>query len=175
MTGDQIFQAKSINLNTIIAAVTLLVMFTGYITIWNKIQFKQEEADRWQQDHMQLHEKMTADYAARRATTDAINAQQQEILNKLVAGQEQLTYRVTLNEKGVEGNIERMGRAADFNGNQFTELRAQMNSISVQLALANDSLKRLENLDSGRSKLMPQSYPNFQLGPSYLRPMEATK
>ena len=149
----EIFKKEQINLNTVVAIVGFLSMFATVIATWSSVQYKQTATEDWQKSHEELHATIKADSAAMRAAfTIRLDGITMDV-NKLVSKVENLEYRVTNNEKGVENGDTRVSRITESYGNQFTEIRGQLALLNTQVALANDSLKRLENLD-----VLPREY-----------------
>jgi len=116
--GSSIFTKEHINLNTIVAIVGFLSMFATFIAAWTTIQYKQEEIQKWEAQS-------TLQYSGIVARMDTL----QFALGK----QEQIDYRLSQAEK-----------VQDTYAGQFTEIRAQLGVLTTQIAIANDSLKRLE-------------------------------
>lgn len=142
------FQGKNINLNTILGVASFLVLFAGIVANYASVKFQQDQTTDWQRRHEELHDQLKAERIARNAAIDVrIDA---------TNGHE---YRIAQNEKGLEGTEARLNRMAESYGNQFGEIRTQMNQIAIQLALANDSLKRLEQIDRRNSRefVQPQA------------------
>lgn len=154
MTGamDNPFQAKNINLNTIVALAGFLGVFSTLIVAWSNVQYKQAASESWQLEHLAKHEKLAADGAAYRAAFQTqLNAMQAQ-LNEL----EQVKYRLALNEKGIENQDARTNRITESYGNQFTEIHNQLSTMNIQIALSNDILKRLEGQEDRRTGTVPQ-------------------
>lgn len=129
-----------INLNTLVIIVGFLITYTGIIASWTTSQNNIVILRDWQEQHEEYHSGARADYMAKFATIDIRFS---EIL-KTQAGYENLTYRFALLEKSHEAMDARISRIVESYGNQFTEMRAQLNSISTQIALTNQSLQRIE-------------------------------
>lgn len=143
MNAENPFQAKNVNLNTIVAIVSFLGVFASFVATWTIIQTKQTEISNWQFDHLKLHEQLSIDRAARTAAVNVRLDTMQDSLNEL----EQMKYRITLNEKAIDTTDTRIDRVVESYANQFNEIRSQLAVLNTQLALANDSLKRLEKVD----------------------------
>lgn len=142
-----LFRKDQININTIVAVVGFLSMFATIIATWSSIQYRQTAVDKWEQDHEELHASIKIDSAASRA---ALNVRLDGIVAdvaKLAGKVDNMDYRLTTTEKAVDNGDTRISRITESYGSQFTEIRGQLASLSTQVALAIDSLKRLENLD----------------------------
>lgn len=142
---DNPFQSKNINLNTVIALATLLGIFTGFVVTWTNIQNKQIANSEWQHAHDERHDKLAQEGAARQA---AYNTKFDAIMERLAKEEQdnqQLNYRVALNEKGIENADTRTSRVTESYTNQFTDMRSQLSNLTTQIALANDILQRLES------------------------------
>lgn len=147
LTENTIFKKEQINLNTIVAIVGFLSMFATVIATWSSVQYRQAATDTWQKEHVELHASLKAESAAARAMYNTRLDNMASELNKVATRIEQMDYRLTNNEKGVENGDVRTSRVVESYGNQFTEIRGQLAVLNTQVALANDSLKRLETLD----------------------------
>lgn len=138
-----LFRKENINLNTVVAVVGFLGMFAAFIATWTTMQYKQEETQKWQLDHVADHAKWQTEAMTRYAGMVTRMDEMQLTINK----QDQIDYRLAQAEKFQEVLDTRIGRISENYTNQLTEVRSQLNTMAVQLALANDSLKRLETLD----------------------------
>lgn len=138
-----IFKKENINLNTIVALVGFLSMFAAFITTWTSLQYKQSEIQKWEEDHIAEHNKWQELSTARNVAVNTRLDSMQLILNK----QDQIDYRLAQAEKGQINTDERIGRVSESYGIQFTEIRTQLAIVTTQLALANETLKRLEAID----------------------------
>ncbi|WP_376742439.1 hypothetical protein [Ensifer canadensis] len=70
--------------------------------------------------------------------------QQISTLRANLAKLDQIEYRITANEKGIEALDTRIGRVTESYSNQFSDFRNQLSSISTQIALTNQTLQRIE-------------------------------
>lgn len=140
---DTIFKKENINLNTVVAVAGFLGMFAAFIATWTTMQNKQEETQKWQEAHMDAHAKWQTEAMTRYAGIVTRMDGMQLTLNK----QDQIDYRLAQTEKFQDVLDTRIGRVSESYTNQLTEVRSQLSSMATQLALANDSLKRLESLD----------------------------
>lgn len=124
---------KEINLNTIVVIVGFMGSFAGFVTLWNGMQYKQDDFQRWIEAHDKLHDAISkqlvgfADVDARR---------DKELID--------IHFRLGQMEKAEDNINSRLDRITESYGNQFTDIRAALNSITTQLALTNQSLQRLE-------------------------------
>ncbi|WP_234936503.1 hypothetical protein [Sinorhizobium medicae] len=75
---------------------------------------------------------------------DAVVDQQISTLRANLAKLDQIEYRITANEKGIEALDTRIGRVTESYSNQFSDFRNQLSSISTQIALTNQTLQRIE-------------------------------
>lgn len=141
---DNIFQSKNINLNTVIALATLLGIFGGFVATWTSSQNKQIANQQWQEAHDARHDKLAQEGAARQAAYNTKFDLIMERLGKIDQDNQQLNYRVALNEKGIENADTRTNRVTESYSNQFSEFRSQLNALNIQQTLANDILKRLD-------------------------------
>lgn len=132
MTGIEVEKIK-INLNTIIATFGFLSTFALLVTMWNDAKNSQVNTDRWIEQHTLLHDVIAKDLVQLHGVDTARDAQ---VLD--------LTFRISQLEKEVELMDARIGRVTESYGNQFTDIRSGLNSLTTQLALANQSLQRLE-------------------------------
>jgi len=144
---NTIFKKDQVNLNTIVAIVGFLSMFATVIATWSSVQYKQTATEDWQRAHEDLHAGIKAESAAMRTAFSVRIDGIVSDVNRIASKVENLEYRLTSNEKGVENSDTRVTRITESYGNQFTEIRGQLAALNTQVALANDSLKRLENLD----------------------------
>jgi chromosome segregation ATPase len=132
MTGIEIENFK-INLNTIIALVGFLSTFAFLITTWNDAKNNLEDTNRWIEQHNSLHDAIAKELAQLHNIDTTREAQ---VLD--------LTFRISQLEKEVELLDARMSRVVESSTNQFTEVRGSLSTLTTQLALANQSLQRLE-------------------------------
>lgn len=140
---NTLLKKENVNLNTMVAIVGFLGMFAGFVGTWTSIQYKQSETQHWQEDHRLQHEKLAADGLVRYTGLITRLDLMQDAINEM----EQLKYRITLTEKGIENAETRTNRIVESSANQFTAINAQLAVLNTQIALANDSLKRLEAYD----------------------------
>lgn len=117
-----------VNLNTVVAIVGFLATFAGIITLWNQVQYKQNDFDKWIQAHDKLHEAM---------------AGQIEALQKNDNQMIDLSFRMGQVEKGLSNEDDRIGRITESYGNQFSDIRSQLGAIATQLALTNQTLSQI--------------------------------
>lgn len=130
----------SVNINTIIALVGFLSMFAGFVATWTLLQVRQNETQTWINSHEDLHKSLAEQRANTIGLYDArLNAMQVQI-NKM----DQYEYRLAQTEKVGETIDARINRVTESYAIQFSDIRAQLGTITVQLALANDALKRVE-------------------------------
>lgn len=140
MNGGELFKKENVNLNTLLGVVSFLVVFTSIVVSFTLVQFKVGQMTSWQLEHEQAHEKLAADRIARNTATGVRIDELNKDINKL----QQAEYRLAQAEKAVETINDRISRVTESYGNQFTEIRGQLNQIAIQLALSNDALKRIE-------------------------------
>lgn len=91
------------------------------------------EMDEWRVAHESGHRDLQVSIRTREAVVDQQIAGVRSALSKL----DQLEYRITTNEKGIEVMDTRINRIAESYGNQFADMRTQLSSISTQIALTN--------------------------------------
>lgn len=121
-----------INLNTVVAIVGFLATFAGIITIWNQVQYKQGDFDKWIQAHDKVHEVLGDQINNIRSD---MQKNEQTLLD--------LTFRIGQVEKGQQAQDERLSRVTDSYGNQFADIRSQLGAIATQLALTNQTLQAI--------------------------------
>lgn len=149
MTGSDLrgHIKEGFNLNTIVALVGFLSMFATIISIWTGIQFRQVKTEEWQNEHLELHAQIKADSAAARSSVDT----QLRALQAQITMMDQINYRVTSNEKSIEGMDTRISRISESYSNQFGDVRTQLANIATQQALANQALLRIERQDLNKT------------------------
>ena len=128
--GETIFSREHINLNTVVAVVGFLGMFATFIAAWTTIQYKQDETQKWEERSVSQYNSLVA---------------RMDILQGAINKQEQTDYRVAQTEKAQDIIDQRIARMNESYTSQFTEIRAQLSVVTTQIAIANDSLKRLES------------------------------
>jgi len=145
MTGSDLRDhiKRDFNLNTVVALVGFLSLFATIISVWTGIQFRQTKMEEWQQSHMEFHAQLKADSSSLRASYDAQLNNMRTQLSEL----DNITYRITSNEKSIEAMDTRISRISESYTNQLGDVRSQLANISTQLALANQSLLRVEKSD----------------------------
>lgn len=136
------------NINTVIALIGFLSMFAGFVATWTIVQYKQTQTSDWQTSHELLHKQLDQDRAASRAAFSL----RLDSLQAAITKQDQLEYRLAQLEKAHDSTDERINRMVESYGNQFSEIRNQLGTITLQLALANDALKRVENIKEGSTQ-----------------------
>lgn len=142
MTNGELFKKENVNLNTVLGIISFLVVFSSIIVTFASVKFQQNQTNEWQDKHETLHKQMAVDRASTIATyTTRLDAMQEDLSQFA-----QYEYRIAQNEKAIESNDTRLNRMSESYGNQFAELRVQMNQLAIQLALANDALKRIERI-----------------------------
>jgi hypothetical protein len=134
MTGIEVEKFK-INTNTLVALVGFLTTFAILITMWNDARNDQANTNSWIEQHTQLHDAIAKDLAGLHQVDQSRDTQ---VLD--------LAFRIGNLEKGVEGLDLRVSRVTETYGNYFTEMRSAIGNFGTQLALANQSLQRLEAL-----------------------------
>jgi len=144
---NTIFKKDQVNLNTIVAVVGFLSMFATVIATWSSVQYKQTATENWQANHEELHATLKAESSASRSAYNVRLDGIADTINKIASKLESIDYRLTNAEKGIDNSDVRTSRVVESYGNQFTEIRGQLAVLNTQVALANDSLKRLENID----------------------------
>lgn len=143
--GGPIFSAKNLNLNTIIIVGSLLA---GFIVTWTNMQLRQQEFIKWQDDHIAHGEKVLGEINNHFTSQDVRIDQFKDQLSQIETRADNTVYRMTTAEKALENNDARTSRIADGFTNQFTEMRAQLGVLNTQMALALDSLKRVERFQT---------------------------
>lgn len=132
MTLGGIDIKTEINFNTIVVVVGFLGTFAGLITLWNGVQFRQEEVQKWVSAHEQAHNLISEEIKDLHNTD---NTRMDTI------------FRMGQLEKAHEGLDIRISRITENYGNQFTEIRNTLGQITLQLALTNQALQRMEALN----------------------------
>lgn len=117
---------KDLNITNIVG---FLVIFATLVTMYNSLDFRQQEDSEWQENHESHHTRFEADYGAFR---NSFHDRPQNI------------YRLQKVEEIQKTNIERMDRMAENYNGQFADVRTQLNAILTQIALTNAALGRLE-------------------------------
>lgn len=136
----ELFRKENVNLNTVVAIVGFLGMFASIIVTWSNVQFKLEQAQDWQTRHEEVHKAQQEENAARWAAFVTRLDSVQTAVYKM----DQYDYKIAQLEKGQDGIDLRISRISESYNNQFVEFRTQLQAISIQLAIANDVLKRME-------------------------------
>lgn len=131
---------RTINLNTVISSAGFLATFVMIGIAWGTAQSSIREMDEWRVAHESGHRDLQVNIRTREAVVDQQIAGVRAALSKL----DQLEYRITTNEKGIEAMDTRINRIAESYGNQFADMRTQLSSISTQIALTNQTLQRME-------------------------------
>jgi flagellar capping protein FliD len=130
-----------VNLNTLVVIVGFLGTFTGLVSLWNGMQYKQQDFEKWIAAHDQLHQAIAAD------------------LSQLHKNDEQLidlSFRIGQIEKSAQLMDDRLSRITESYGNQFTDIRGVLSQITTQLALTNQALQRIEALKNMSPSGMPK-------------------
>ncbi|MDK1490500.1 hypothetical protein QN219_10560 [Sinorhizobium sp. 7-81] len=138
-TGLQV-DTRTVNINTVISVAGFLATFVMIGVAWGTSVSAIRELEEWKLGHEAVHR----DLAANIRTQDAVIEQQISALRTDLAKLDQLTYRITTNEKGIEAMDTRVNRIAESYSNQFADMRTQLSSISTQIALTNQTLQRME-------------------------------
>lgn len=131
MTIDSI--KADFNLNTIVAIVGFLITFAGIITVWNQVQYKQQDFDKWISNHEKVHDQIMTEIASLHAV-DADRG------GKML----DMSFKEGQLEKSMDALDQRISRVTESYANQFSDIRTQLGAISTQLALTNQSLQRIE-------------------------------
>lgn len=118
-----------ININTLVAVVGFLATFAGIITLWNQIQYRQSDFDKWILGHDRLHESLAA-------RLENLEKNDDKLLD--------ITFRLGQIEKRTDEQDSRLGRITENYGNQFSDIRTQLGAIATQLALTNQTLQRID-------------------------------
>ncbi len=131
---------RTINLNTVISAAGFLATFVMIGIAWGTAQSSIRELEEWRLGHEAAHR----DLIANMRTSDAVFDQQLSGVRSNLAKLDQLEYRMATIEKAVEALDSRINRVTESYGNQFSDFRTQLSSISTQIALTNQTLQRME-------------------------------
>lgn len=118
-----------INLNTIVAIVGFLMTFAGIVTVWNQVQYKQGDVDKWITQHEDLHKQIALDL-------QSLHGVDADRGGKMI----DMAFREGQLEKTVDALDQRISRITESYGNQFTDIRNSLGTISTQLALTNQTL-----------------------------------
>lgn len=137
-----LFRKENVNLNTVVAIVGFLSVFASIIVTWSNVQFKLSQAEEWQTRHEELHKEQDAERTAKWAAFITRLDNVQSSIYKM----DQYDYKIAQLEKGQDGIDVRISRLSETYNNQFVEFRTQLQAISIQLAIANDVLKRMETV-----------------------------
>ncbi|RVG38217.1 hypothetical protein CN233_03600 [Sinorhizobium meliloti] len=138
MTFD--VDTRTININTVISVAGFLATFVFIGIAWGATQAAVSDLEEWRMQHEGVHR----DLAATTRSHDAVVDQQIASIRAALAKIEQIEYRTTSNEKGIEAIDLRVNRIAESYSNQFADMRTQLSSISTQIALTNQTLQRIE-------------------------------
>lgn len=137
-------EKSGFNLNTIVALVSLAVIFSGIVTLWTQQRFQQEADEKYKTEHAQLHERTDETRIAQFSSIHTQLANNTEERNKLRHDLDNVIYRVAQLEKVVENAGDRLSRIAETYSNQFTGINTKLGAMEIQIALLLDALKRLE-------------------------------
>lgn len=132
---------RSLNLNSYGILIGFLITFAGLVANYTGIQYAQTATAEWQEAHEAMHRDIQASSSARQVLLDAEIAALK--LNQSKA--EQLEWRHAQLEKALENTDTRLNRISESYSNQFADFRTQMSSLSTQIALAIQTLQRIEN------------------------------
>jgi uncharacterized membrane protein len=124
-----------INLNTIVAVVGFLITFAGIITLWNQVQYKQQDFDKWIQSHEELHKQIAMDLAS-------LHAVDSDRGGKML----DMAFKEGQLEKQFDALDARLSRMTESYGNQFSDIRTQLGAIATQLALTNQTLQGMAGI-----------------------------
>lgn len=131
---------RTININTVVSVAGFLATFVFIGIAWGASQAALSDLEEWRIQHEGVHRDLQASVRSH----DAVVDQQISTLRTNLAKLDQIEYRITANEKGIEALDTRIGRITESYSNQFSDFRNQLSSISTQIALTNQTLQRIE-------------------------------
>lgn len=126
-----------VNLNTVIAVVGFLITIGSLIGVWNRVQYKQEDFDKWIAAHDKVHDAISVRIG---------NLEQND--TKMI----DFAFRLGQLEKQETSLDDRIGRITESYGNQFSDIRSQLGAIATQLALTNQTLQAIAGNRVGAPK-----------------------
>lgn len=132
-----------VNLNTIAIIVGFLATFAGLVSVWNGMQYQQADFQKWIVAHDALHVVISKDIKD-------LQENRKDLL--------ELSFQVAQQQKAEDLMDARVSRVTESYGNQFTDIRTQLNANSTTLALMAQSLQRIE----------AQRFPNLATAPQEL-------
>lgn len=131
MTGIEVEKMK-INLNTLVAVAGFMGTFAAIVTTWADTRNELEDTSKWIASHEGLHVSIAKDLAL---IHDDLNAKSSLIID--------LNFRVAQNTKAIEVLDTKISRITESYGNQFTDIRSALSTITTNQALANQTLQQI--------------------------------
>lgn len=130
--SEAIHIRREVNLNTVAIIVGFVATLISVGASWSNLQAEQ---------------KNFATFVAEQKATNAGFSERLSAHDKTLEELPQVKYQVAQLEKSDERNDDRIARIGENYSNQFSEMRNQLGSISVQMALIKQSLDRIEAWD----------------------------
>lgn len=152
-TGEQITTQikQGFNLNTIAILISFLGIFGTIVSVWSGIQFRQTQSEDWHKAHEQLHSRLDA----QRATTIAQYNTRLDAVETEIEGLDQILYRLGQVEGAVNSGVARVDRVVENYNSRFSDIAAQLNNISTEIALIKAAASRLEErYDNRRTRMI---------------------
>ncbi|RWP05114.1 hypothetical protein [Mesorhizobium sp.] len=131
---------KSVNLNTVISLTGFLGTFVLIGIAWGSAQSKIADLEEWRLSHDAVHRDLLADMRGNAAATD----ERIKAIDERLAEMNEVQYRLAQVEKSYDNIDTRISRITESYSNQFSDFRTQLNAISTQIALTNQTLQRME-------------------------------
>lgn len=141
--------------------VGFFIVFATVIASWTSLQGKQTSLDDWKVGHEKYHVAKSEEYRAQFSKIDTVMTGIEARLNSDKFDISQLTFRTAQIEKAYEAVDIRVSRIVESYSNQFTDMRTQLNTISTQLALTNQTLNRIEAIGKGAGNVPPEYNSQF--------------
>jgi hypothetical protein len=143
-----------VNLNTIVILAGFLATFAGFIANYTTLQNNQVEFRDWQTQHLQVHVGLASDIASLK-----------EADIKSRDDRHDLAFKTGAMEEAIGDIVARISRIVDAGKEQDAKVETQLNMLTTQLALMNQSLQRLEAFNAGPGLLQKQNLPKDLLPP----------
>jgi hypothetical protein len=158
---------RTVNINTIIAITSFVIMLVGGIVAFTMFQSAQQaqteqlrialknQADAWvafQTRQEKYNDNLDADRIASRARNDTRLDAMNATMNKLAGISDQQAYQVAQLQKKDDEVDARLGRMADSYGSQFAEIRAGIAGITTQMAVMNQTVGEIRHMSPPNSR-----------------------
>lgn len=113
---------RTININTVVSVAGFLATFVFIGIAWGASQAALSDLEEWRIQHEGVHRDLSGTIRSH----DAVVDQQISTLRANLAKLDQIEYRITANEKGIEALDTRIGRVTESYSNQFSDFRNQL-------------------------------------------------